>query len=194
MSLSRKWEPAPNLSRPQTPDPRRVLRARMAVNVTKALLHALDQVRALGNRKHIVLELDCPLALPQTRGNALQLKRLLRALLTHAIKVSSKGAVVQVFVVSTLHGTDGTCDSVAVVVADSGAGMQRRGFDRLLGAFRPSSVLQMNGARRGVRVLSLTCRLGRLEGGRVWVKSQAGHGSILAAVLPVAHPRRRVAV
>ena len=166
----------------------------MAVNVTKALLHALDQVRALGNRKHVVLELDCPITLPQTKGNALQLERLLRTLLLHAIKVSSKGDVVQVFAVTTLHGADGTCDSVAIVVADTGAGMQRRGFDRLLGAFQPSSVLQMNGARGGARMLSLTCRLGRLEGGRVWVKSQAGHGSILAAVLPVARPRRRVAV
>ena len=72
--------------------------------------------------------------------------------------------------------------------------MQRRGFDRLLGAFRPSSVLQMHGVRRGAQVLSLTCRLGRLEGGRVWVKSKTGHGSILAAVLPVARRPRRMAV
>ena len=165
----------------------------MAVNVTKALLHALDQVRALGNRRHIVLELDCPAGLPHIRGKALQLERLLLALLTHAIKVSSRGDVVQVFAVATLHGVDGTSDAVAVVVADTGAGMQRRGFDRLLGAFRPSSVLQMRGVLRGAQVLSLTCRLGQLQGGRMWVKSKAGHGSILAAVLPVAHPRGRVA-
>jgi light-regulated signal transduction histidine kinase (bacteriophytochrome) len=166
----------------------------MAVNVTKALLHALDQVRALSNRKHIVLELDCPSALPHIRGNALQLARLLRALLTHAIKVSSRGDVVQVFAVVTLHGVDGTSDAVAVVVADTGAGIQRRGFDRLLGAFGPSNVLQMQRVLRGAQVLSLTCRLGQLEGGRMWVKSMAGHGSILAAVLPVARRRGRVAV
>jgi light-regulated signal transduction histidine kinase (bacteriophytochrome) len=166
----------------------------MSVNVAKALLHALDQVRPLGNRRHIVLELECPAALPRTRGKALQLERLLRALLTHAIKVSSKGDVVQVFAVVTLHGADGTSDSVAVVVTDAGAGIQRRGFDRLLGAFRPSSVLQMNEVRRGAHFLSLTCRLGRLEGGRVWVKSKTGHGSILAAVLPVARRSRRIAV
>ena len=166
----------------------------MAINVAKALLHALDQVRDLGDRKHIVLELDCPVALPHTRGKALQLERLLRTLLTHAIKVSSKGDVVQVFAVATLHGVDGLSDSVAVVVTDTGAGMRRRGFDRLLGAFRPSSVLQMYGMRRGAQALSLTCRLGRLEGGRVWVKSKTGHGSILAAVLPVARRPRRMAV
>jgi signal transduction histidine kinase len=166
----------------------------MAIDVAKALLHALDQVRDLGDRKHIVLELDCPVTLPHTRGKALQLERLLRTLLTHAIKVSSKGDVVQVFAVATLHGVDGTSDSVAVVVADAGAGMRRRGFDRLLGAFRPSSVLQMHEVRRGAHVLSLTCRLGRLEGGRVWVKSKTGHGSILAAVLPVARRARRIAV
>ena len=165
----------------------------MSVNVAKALLHALDQVRPLGIRRHIVLELKCPAALPRTRGRALQLERLLRALLTHAIKVSSRGDVVQVFAVVTLRGVHGTGDSVAVVVTDAGAGLQRRGFDRLLGAFRPSSVLQMQGVRRGAQVLSLTCRLGRLEGGRVWVKSRTGHGSILAVVLPVASQRRRVA-
>jgi signal transduction histidine kinase len=166
----------------------------MSVNVAKALLHALDQVRPLGIRRHIVLELECPAELPRTRGNALQLERLLRALLTHAIKVSARGDVVQVFAVATLHGIDGTRDSVAVVVTDAGAGIQRRGCDRLLGAFRPSSVLQMHEVRRGAHVLSLTCRLGRLEGGRVWVKSRTGHGSILAAVLPVARRSRRMAV
>jgi signal transduction histidine kinase len=162
----------------------------MVVNITKTLLHALDQVRALGNRKHVALELDCPAALPQTRGRPLQLDRLLRALLTHAIKVSSRGKAIQVFAVATLHGVDGTSDSVAVVVADTGPAMGRREFDRVLGAFHPSSVLQMQGVLRGAPLLSLTCRLGRLEGGRLWVKSKAGHGTILAAVLPVARPRR----
>jgi signal transduction histidine kinase len=167
----------------------------MSVNVAKALLHALEQVRVLGNRKRIVLELDCPVALPHAKGKPLQLERLLRAMLTHAIQVSSTGGVVQLFAVATPHGVGGTTDSVAVVVTDTGAGMQRRGFDRLLGAFRPSSVLQMqHGVERGAKVLSLTCRLGQLQGGRVWVKSRAGRGSLLAAVLPLARRRRRVAV
>lgn len=166
----------------------------MSVNVTQALLHALEQVRTLGNRKQILLDLDCPVVLPHARGKPLQLERLLRALLAHAIKASSRGGVVQVFAVTSLHGTDGTCDSVAIVVTDTGPGMQRRGFDRLLGAFGPSSVLQMHRVKRGVQVLSLTCRLGQFENGRLWVKSRAGRGSVLAAVLPVARPRRRVAV
>lgn len=166
----------------------------MPVNVAKALLHALEDVRTLGNRKHIVLDLDCPVTLPHTRGRPLQLERLLRALLGHAIKASSRGSVVQVFAVTSLHGADGMSDSVAIVIADTGPGMQRRGFDRLLGAFRPRSVLQMQRVKAGMQVLSLTCRLGQFESGRVWVKSRAGRGSVLAAVLPVAGRRRRVAV
>lgn len=166
----------------------------MSVNVTKALLHALEDVRILGNRKHIVLDLDCPVVLPHTKGRPLQLERLLRTLLAHAIKASSKGGVVQVFAVTSLHGVDGTCDSVAIVVADAGAGMRRRGFDRLLGAFGPRSVLQMHRVKRGVQVMSLTCRLGQFESGRLWVKSKVGRGSVLAAVLPVAPRRRQVAV
>ena len=162
----------------------------MAVDVMKALLHAVDDVRALGIRKHIVVEIDCPADLPRTRGKSLQLERLLCTLLTHAIKVSAKGAVVQAFAVATLHGARGMCDSVAVVVADRGTLMRRRGFDRLLSAFRPSSVLQMHGVLSGTPILSLTCRLGQLDGGRVWVKSKAGHGSILAAVLPVVRRHR----
>jgi signal transduction histidine kinase len=132
--------------------------------------------------------------LPHTRGKPLQLERLLRTLLVHAIKVSATGGVVHVFAVTSSHGMDGACDSVAIVVADGGGVMQRRGFDRLLRAFGPSSVLQMHRVQRGAQILSLTCRLGQFESGRLWVKSKAGRGSILAAVLPVARPRRRVAV
>jgi signal transduction histidine kinase len=166
----------------------------MAVNVTKALLHALEQVRVFGTKKHIVLKIDCPAVLPPAKGNALQLERLLRTLLLHAIQVSAKGGVVQVFAVTTQHGVGGKSDSVAVVVSDNGTGLQRRGFDRLLGEFRPSGVLEMHGVRRGAQILSLTCRLGQFKGGRMWVKSKAGRGSILAAVLPIARVRRTAAV
>ena len=162
----------------------------MAVNVTKSLLHALSQVRALGNRKHVVLELDCPKVLPTARGKSLQFERLLRALLTHAIRVSSSGGIVQVFAMATPHRAGGAGESIAVVVVDTGASMQRRGFDRLLGAFQPSSVLQMQQIDRGASILSLTCRLDQFEGGRMWVRSKAGRGSMLAAVLPVARRRR----
>lgn len=166
----------------------------MSINVTKALLHALEQVRVLGTKKHIVLKIDCPVVLPPAKGSAPQLERLLRTLLLHAIQVSAKGGVVQVFAVTTQHGVGGKSDSVAVVVSDNGTGLQRRGFDRLLDAFRPSGVLEMHGVRRGAQILSLTCRLGQFKGGRMWVKSKAGRGSILAAVLPVARPRRTVAM
>ena len=164
----------------------------MAIDVTKALLHTVSQVRALGNRKHVVLELDCPSALPAVRGKSLQLERLLHALLTHAIKVSSRFGTVQVFALATPHRADGASDSIAVVVVDTGTAMQRRGFDRLLSAFRPSSVLQMQQAGSGAKILSLTCRLDQLEGGRMWVRSKAGRGSMLAAVLPVARRRRKM--
>ena len=166
----------------------------MAVNVTKALLRALEQVRDLGTKKQIALKVDCPAVLPPTKGNTLQLERLLRAILIHAIEVSGRGGVVDVFAVTTLHGVQGKSDSVAVVVADNGTGLQRKGFDRLFGPFRPSGVLEMHGVRRGAQMLSLTCRLGQLTGGRVWVKSKAGRGSILAAVLPVARARRTAAI
>jgi signal transduction histidine kinase len=166
----------------------------MAVNVTKALVHALEQVRAQGSKKHIILKLDCPLVLPPAKGNALQLERLLRTLLMHAIQVSSKGGVVQVFAVTTRHGVGGKSDSVAVVVTDNGTGLQRRGFDRLFGAYRPAGVLELHGVSRGAQVLSLTCRLGLFKGGRVWVKSKAGRGSILAAVLPVTRSRPTTAM
>jgi signal transduction histidine kinase len=171
----------------------RTYAAIMAVNVTKALQHALSQVRALGNRKHVVFELDCPRTLPSARGKSLQLERLLRALLTHAIRVSASGGVVQVFATASPHRAGGASDSVAVVVVDTGAAMQRRGFDRLLSAFRPSSILQLQQVLGGAKILSLTCRLGQLDRGRVWVKSNAGRGSMLAAVLPVTRRRRRFA-
>ncbi len=166
----------------------------MAVNITKALVHALEQVRELGTKKQIVLKIDCPAVLPPAKGNTQQLERLLRTLLLHAIQVSSRGGIVEVFAVTTLHGVRGKSDSVAVVVADNGTGLQRKGFDRLFGPFRPSGVLEMHGVRRGAQMLSLTCRLGQLTGGRVWIKSKAGRGSILAAVLPVSRARRTAAI
>lgn len=185
--------PAPPAPASDT-DPPESVATPMAVNVTKALVRALEQVRELGTKKQIALKIDCPAILPPAKGNTLELELLLHALLTHAIQVSARGGVVEVFAVTTLHGVRGKSDSVAVVVADNGTGLQRKGFDRLFGPFGPSGVLEMHGVRRGAQMLSLTCRLGQLKGGRVWVKSKAGRGSILAAVLPVARARGTAAM
>ena len=162
----------------------------MSVDVTQVLLGALSRVRRAATRKQVALALESPVDLPHTTGKAPQLARVLHTLLSHAIQVSSMGGVVRVITGVTSRPADSLGDSVAIVVTDSGAAMRREGFDRLLSAFRPSQILQMQG-RHGGRTLSLTCRLGGLAGGRVWVKSRAGHGSIFAAVLPVSRRGQR---
>lgn len=165
------------------------------LDITKALLHAVGRIQPLALLKRINLRLDCPKGLPHSTGKALQVERLLDALFTHAIKVSASGSVVRVVAGVMPHGVDGIGDSVAIVVTDTGAGIRRRGFDRLLRAFRPLHILEMHVGRREPPALSLTCRLGGLEGGRLWVKSRVGNGSIFAAVLPVSgrRPEQRLA-
>ena len=115
---------------------------------------------------------DLP-ALPEefwVQGESRKIEQVLRNLLTNAMKYSPEEAVIE----AGVYREDG---EILVMVRDSGMGIekedQKRIFDRFYRVDKARS-RAMGGTGLG---LSIAKELMELHGGRIWVKSEIGHGS-----------------
>ena len=121
---------------------------------------------------------DLPSDLPQVLADARRIRQVLHNLLENAIKYSRGG---QITVTCELEQ-----DHVTVGVADHGEGIPPQFLERVFERF-----FQIDGAatrRVGGSGLGLSISRGIVQahGGRIWVESTVGHGSVFRFTLPLA--------
>ncbi len=103
-------------------------------------------------------------------------------LLSNAVKFSPDGGDIRITV-------DFSSDSVTVKVVDSGLGIDPDQIPRL---FQPFSRLDLEPTTKGAGLgLYIAKAIVELHGGRIWVKSEAGRGSVFSVVLPRWRPYPR---
>ncbi|MGQ0803021.1 MAG: sensor histidine kinase [Actinomycetota bacterium] len=126
------------------------------------------------------IEVDVTEALVMT-ADADAFGHVLVNLLTNAVKFSPPGSTIRV---------EARAERLEVVVsvADQGTGIssedQRRIFDRFYQS--NSSGADGNGSRRGTGIgLAIARRFTEVQGGRIWVESEPGHGSTFFFTLPL---------
>ena len=135
-------------------------------------------VKTLGVRAYEKgLELTCDLGdVPsQLVGDTLRLRQVLLNLVGNAIKFTSKGAVVMSAVVESSEPQNVV---LQFTVADTGIGITPEDQERIFTPFTQadaSTTRQYGGTGLG---LTITQRLVDLMGGRIWVESEPGKGSI----------------
>ena len=120
-----------------------------------------------------------PEALPQPLADAGKTQRVLANLVDNALKFSPEGGQVTVRV--AYHAPD----ILAVAVSDNGPGIPEEYREKVFERF--SQVPGLHG-RRGGSGLGLTfCRLViEAQGGKIWVETDPGGGSVFVFTLPVA--------
>ncbi|HEX4227321.1 MAG TPA: response regulator [Bryobacteraceae bacterium] len=151
------------------------------------LQECVDNVlRALALRAHEKnLELACHIdsAVPGTVfGDPVRLRQILTNLVGNAIKFTDEGEVTV-----TIERSSGTSNQAELhfAVQDTGPGIPKEKQADIFRAF-----VQADGSitrRHGGTGLGLTIstQLAELMGGRIWLESEAGHGSIFHVVLPL---------
>jgi signal transduction histidine kinase len=112
--------------------------------------------------------------LPEVRGDARQLRRLLQNLVGNAVKF--RGAAAPRVSVSARPGADGW----VVTVADNGVGVPSEDAGRIFGMFARAS-RDHEGTGIG---LAVSRRVVEAHGGRIWVEPGAGGGSAFRFTLP----------
>ncbi len=124
------------------------------------------------------IEVEAPSGLPWVRADLSHLERILRNLLSNALKYSPSDQMVTV----TISEQDG---QVVTSVSDRGIGMSPEELSRLFERYYRTGKARASGGGLGLG-LYITRGLVKANGGRIWVESKEGKGSTFTFTLPVA--------
>src|SRR5262244_3743525 len=142
-----------------------------------AIDNALILVRERAVRRGITLGRAIDDRLGIVRGDERKVKQVLLNLLSNALKFTPEGGRIDV----SAHLQNGAAE---IAVADTGVGIAPEDQEAIFEEFR-----QVGTADKKVEGTGLGFALSRkfveLHGGRIWVKSQVGHGSTFTFTLPV---------
>jgi signal transduction histidine kinase/CheY-like chemotaxis protein len=147
------------------------------VSMPGLLEHAVTMVRERAERDGVALALDVAPYVGTVHGDELKLKQVVLNLVSNAVKFTPRGGSVAV-----AARTDGP--DVVVSVRDTGIGIAEEERERIFEAFQRGG--------RGVRTstegtglgLTLSRQIVELHGGRIWMESSLGAGSMFTFAIP----------
>ena len=150
-------------------------------NVADLTRETLDTLGVLAQRKGLSLRCNFPLDIhQQITGDPMRLRQILVNLVGNAIKFTSYG-----FVDVNVELLDQTNDEMTLhyQVCDTGVGIPENKTSKIFEAFvQADASVNRNFGGTGLG-LAITSELIRLMGGRIWVESKLGKGSIFQFVL-----------
>jgi signal transduction histidine kinase len=120
--------------------------------------------------------LDIPTDLPPVRADYSRLERILLNLLTNAFKYSPEEAPVHLQAYQL-------GDEIVIAVADHGDGIAPEDIPHLFERFYRAKARKAEGIGLGLYITKL---LVEAHGGRVWIESEVGKGSVFRLTLPLA--------
>jgi signal transduction histidine kinase len=149
-----------------------------AFDVPQAIDNTLVLVRERALRRGIALERSLDPRVGEISGDERKIKQVLLNLLSNAVKFTPEGGRVEVRAVTA----DGT---VEISVADTGVGIAAEDHEAVFEEFRQVGTDYARKHEGTGLGLALARRFVELHGGRIWVKSQLGHGSTFTFAIPV---------
>jgi signal transduction histidine kinase len=151
------------------------------INIGDTVLQAVTMLRAAANEKQINLEMMVDSGLPLVSADPERVLQILLNLIDNSLKFTPAGGSVTVNACLSPQDPAYVCISVT----DTGRGVSPESkhliFERLYQDPNSSS-----NSRKGLGLgLYIVQELVKLHGGRIWVESQPGHGSVFSFTLPL---------
>jgi len=144
------------------------------------LYSVYSAVEPLANEKSLSFKIDAPGELPKGHGDERRLTQVILNLVGNAIKFTDQGDVI--IKASASNGT------FTVAVKDTGPGISKADQGKIFEEFQQadnSATKKKGGTGLG---LSISRRIVEMHGGRLWVESEVGQGSVFQFTLPVEVP------
>jgi signal transduction histidine kinase len=148
-------------------------------DLPRAIENALTLVRERATRRAIALGSTIDRAVGTIRADERKVKQVLLNLLSNALKFTPEGSRIDV-------GATVNEGTVEVSVTDTGVGIAPEDQEKVFEEFQQvgTAAKKVEGTGLG---LTLCRKFFELHGGRIWVKSQVGHGSTFTFALPMGH-------
>jgi signal transduction histidine kinase len=144
----------------------------------KDVVHSVfSAVESLATEKKLALKVDVPPDLPSGHGDERRLTQVLLNLVGNAIKFTDKGEVAIRAAASN--------GSYTLSVRDTGPGIAEADQKKIFEEFQQadsSATKKKGGTGLG---LSIARRIIEMHGGRIWVDSKIGEGSVFSVEIPV---------
>jgi signal transduction histidine kinase len=152
-----------------------------SVSVNEAAAYAVDTLAGAAKQKGITVSFLPSASLPSAYADATRLRQILTILVDNAVKFTPAGGTVTVR--ASEYEKDGSM--VLVEVTDTGCGIKpeetERIFEHLYQVTDPGSA-----GRRGLGLgLHIAKDLVVQQGGKIWVTSVPGKGSLFSFILPI---------
>jgi len=141
---------------------------------------SLGELKLVLEQAGFTVEKDVPPGLPDVRGDAAALRRVLTNLLTNAVKFAAAGRFVAVRAARAAGG-----HAVVLRVEDHGPGIPSAERRRVFEPFYRGAAAERNDAPGSGLGLSLVRRVVKAHGGRVRVEGREEGGAVLVIELPV---------
>jgi signal transduction histidine kinase len=141
------------------------------------LYNVFSAVEPLANDKKLGFKVEAQPDMPKGHGDERRLTQVVLNLVGNAIKFSDTGSVV-----IKASATNGT---FTVAVQDNGPGISKADQGKIFEEFQQadnSATKKKGGTGLG---LSISRRIVEMHGGKLWVESEVGHGSVFQFSLPV---------
>ena len=141
------------------------------------LYNVFSAVEPLANDKKLGFKVEAQPDMPQGHGDERRLTQVVLNLVGNAIKFSDAGAVI--IKASSTNG------SFTVAVQDNGPGISKADQGKIFEEFQQadnSATKKKGGTGLG---LSISRRIVEMHGGKLWVESEIGKGSVFSFTLPV---------
>lgn len=152
---------------------------RQDVAVAEYLRGVVSSQRLAACAKDIRLEVSGVVAGLRASIDPDRLRQVLVNLISNAIKFSERGSRITV-------SARAEATSVTFSVADQGQGIPQNEFQKLFKEFSRTSVASTAGETSTGLGLAITRRIVEAHGGRIWVESVVGEGSVFQFTVPCA--------
>lgn len=151
---------------------------RQVVNLTALIRKSTESFQVLALNKKVTVHEVIDSSLPSILADPQRLDQVLTNLIGNAIKFSSAGGKVKVG--AALDGATG----IRVWVQDSGAGIPTEEIGELFQKYRQGGNVK-NSNDKGTGLGLVICKMiVEAHGGRIWVESEEGRGSVFSFRLP----------
>jgi two-component system sensor histidine kinase GlrK len=140
------------------------------------VMRAIKEVTPLADAKRITVEKDLHI-LPPVPLDAERFLQALRNLIGNALKFTPRGGTVTIGTRPVEHG-------VAISVADTGPGIPTEHAAVIFDKYRQAAVAGAHKLQGTGLGLAIVKHIVQDHGGKVWVESEVGRGSIFTMVLP----------
>ncbi|HBO41924.1 MAG: hypothetical protein A2087_01715 [Spirochaetes bacterium GWD1_61_31] len=147
------------------------------INLAAVVAESIRMVEGMLDGSPVTLRVDLPAELPEIQADRARLSQVLLNLLSNSVKFTQQGTITV--------SAEVTGAFLTIHVADSGMGIEARDIGRIFSEFvqlDPDADRKKRGTGLG---LPISARLVQLMGGRMWVNSEKGSGSVFSFTVPI---------